>query len=165
MHPPPFAPTKTSRCPPFEPPQRIERSAVGKVGGNWPSATVSSAVIWNGPQNHAKSLIFMLDGGSGSASKTSLLCNSVPSSSENNIGKGYQHCVGEFPCSVTCLGVKELRPHICITKKQQNSILRVMFICVLRENLSCSDASRLTKRKRWQRIWRRRLATRSEFVS
>ena len=42
-----------------------------------------------GPQNHAKSLIFMLDGGSGSASKTSLLCNSVPSSSENNIGKGY----------------------------------------------------------------------------
>ena len=49
------------------------------------------------PQNHAKSLIFMLDGGSGLASKTSLLCNSVPSSSENNIGKSYKHCIGEFP--------------------------------------------------------------------
>lgn len=116
------------------------------------------------PQNHAKSLIFMLDGGSGSASKTSLLCNSVPSSRDvTTSGKAISTVSGNSPDSVTSLGVKELGPHICITKTRFNSAGHV-HLCFERKSelLRCI---KIDQTKRWQRIWRRRLATRSEFIS
>ena len=119
MPPPPFSPTKTSRCLPFEPPQRIERSAVGKVGGNWPSATVSSAVIWNGHKimrNHSSSCWMEVQDWPQRHHCCATPC--LPQAKTTS-GKAISTVSGNSRDSVTSLGVKELRPHICITKNNK----------------------------------------------
>lgn len=163
MHPPPFAPTKTSRCPPFEPPQRIERSAVGKVGGNWPSATVSSAVIWNGHKimrNHSSSCWMEVQDRPQRHHCCATPC--LPQAKTTS-GKAISTVSGNSRAQSLVWESKNL-DHIFKTKKNK---IQFWGSCsfVFWEKIWVAQMHQDYQTKRWQRIWRRRLATRSEFIS